>query len=93
MRTVTGLGGERLEFDGFTTMGKSWSRGVVVECRCRNAVVDASGSSCRMDTISLPGVEPAEVVSRQSTVELERTPAVKYLVASFCMATQVSADA
>src|SRR5438552_15205698 len=75
------------------TMGIVGSTGVVVECRCLNAVMQATGSSCGMVTISAPGVEPELVVSWQSTVETGIFPALNRLAASVFMATPVSDDA
>src|SRR6266478_6267643 len=51
------------------TGGKVVSCGAVfVECKWRSAVMVATGSSCRMVTISVPGTEPREVTLTQLTV-------------------------
>src|SRR5215467_13837654 len=75
------------------TMGIVGSAGTVVECRCLNAVMHATGSSWEIVTISAPGVEPFVVVTRQSTLETEIFPALNRLLASVCIAAQVSSDA
>src|SRR5947207_5289634 len=74
-------------------MGKSWSGGVVVECRCLNAMMQATGSSCESVRISAPGVEPAVVTSWHATVETGMSRAAKRLAASACIASQVSTEA
>src|SRR5215471_1941149 len=75
------------------TMGIVGSVGTVVECKCLNAVMQATGSSCEIITISAPGVDPELVVTRQSTVDTAILPALNRFPASVCIATQVSSDA
>src|SRR5215471_1083821 len=73
-----------------TTGGKLGSCGtVLVECRCLNALMVATGSSCRMVMISEPGIEPLEVIETQFTL----VPAPKIRAASSCMLSQVSGEA
>src|ERR1700751_6147151 len=75
------------------TIGIVGSVGAVVECRCLNAVLQATGSSCVFVTISAPGVEPAEVVSWQMTLDTGMKPVLNRFAASTCIAAHVSADA
>ena len=74
-------------------IGKPVSGYDVPECRWRNAVIDATGSSASMLTTSAPGAEPSEVTSWHSTCEAPILPALNRFRASVCMSIHVSAEA
>src|SRR5512142_1887042 len=63
------MSGSRGSASFFTgTIGNLVSAYDVPEWKCRKAVIDATGSSASILTISAPGCEPFEVTSRQSRV-------------------------
>src|SRR5689334_21853261 len=62
---------------------------VLVECRCLNALMVATGSRMSIVTTSLPGREPRVVTGTQGTL----APAPKIRSPSSCMLSQVSGDA